>query len=165
MKINKYPHEIYEIEDFISDEEIREILDQVNLIDDEGWGSNNSGFKIPGNAVLSNLEHKIVQSFYNVTRCVSIQDVKRLKVGEVINAHIDQSEPDLMWGAIVYLNDNYKGGEIEYPELDFKLKPKKGSMVVHQSINLHHVLPVLDGIRYMATTFLFGDETTVLKLN
>lgn len=162
MKINKHPHEIYEIEDFISNDDINEIFSLVNLDNDEGWGKNNTGFKVDSSETMFSLEQKIMKQFVNATRCVSLQDVKRLNVGEIIDKHHDQSTPDTMWGAIIYLNDNYSGGEINYPDLNFTIKPKKGSMIVHSATLLHHVLPVIEGTRYMVTTFIFGDETTNL---
>jgi hypothetical protein len=161
-KINELKEKIYEIENFISDKEIDQIFSIVNLESDEGWGTDNTGFKIDRSEIMFMLEQKIMTQFANATRCVSLQDVKRLKVGEIIGKHHDQSTPDTMWGAIIYLNDNYSGGEIDYPDLNFMVKPKKGSMIVHSATFLHHVLPVIEGTRYMITTFIFGDETTKL---
>lgn len=164
MKITQYPHEIYEIEDFLSENTVNDILSLVNLDGDDGWGENNTGYKVLGQPIIEKLEQDILHSFNNVSGCISLQDIKRLKVGEVIDLHYDQSKPYIMWGVVVYLNDNYLGGEIEYPDINFKLKPKKYSMIIHKSTLLHHVLPVIEGCRYMITTFIFGDETTQIKL-
>jgi hypothetical protein len=62
--------------------------------------------------------------------------------------HIDwnESNSDIEYTVVVYLNDNYDGGELEFvePELDVKIKPKAGSIVMfpsfmpykHQSCNI-----------------------------
>ena len=48
--------------------------------------------------------------------------------------HVDNADPQIKsygakYSSIFYLNDNYDGGEIEFPNLDFSYKPVKGSFV------------------------------------
>lgn len=53
------------------------------------------------------------------------------------------------WTAYLYLNDVAKGGETHFPEIDFKMKPKLGSMVFWMNCvdgipicnSLHEALP------------------------
>lgn len=35
------------------------------------------------------------------------------------------------WGCVIYLNDNYEGGEIYYPKKNIQYKPKAGSLICH----------------------------------
>jgi len=49
---------------------------------------------------------------------------------------------------IIYLNDDYEGGEISYPEYNIKYKPKSGDLLVHCVEVPHGVLLVKSGIRY-----------------
>jgi hypothetical protein len=49
-----------------------------------------------------------------------------------------------------YLNDDFEGGELYFPELDYGFKPKKGSVVLFPG-NLHYVhgvAPITSGVRY-----------------
>jgi hypothetical protein len=49
---------------------------------------------------------------------------------------------------IIYLNEDYEGGEISYPEYNMVYKPKAGDLLVHCVEVPHGVLLVKSGIRY-----------------
>lgn len=52
--------------------------------------------------------------------------------------------------ALAYLNDDYEGGELYFPDLDFGIKPKKGMLITFPG-NLHYVhgvAPITKGTRY-----------------
>lgn len=60
--------------------------------------------------------------------------------------------------AIIYLNDDYTGGETRFPELDFQVNPKKGMLCIWNNINpdgslegssLHAGLPVITGRKWI----------------
>jgi predicted 2-oxoglutarate/Fe(II)-dependent dioxygenase YbiX len=57
---------------------------------------------------------------------------------------------------VIYLNDNYSGGEIEFPNFKLKIKPEAGSMIVFPSnfAYTHIAHPVDDGIKYAIVTWL-----------
>ena len=57
--------------------------------------------------------------------------------------------------AILYINDDYAGGEIDFIHDDLCLKPKAGSMVVFPSDKQHEVLEILSGNRYMTQTYVY----------
>jgi Rps23 Pro-64 3,4-dihydroxylase Tpa1-like proline 4-hydroxylase len=77
--------------------------------------------------------------------------------------HTDDGNPDdprkIVFGIAIYLNDDFRGGELIYPDLGLSVTPKAGSMVIHKAHLKHQVFPVL-GERYSITTFVFGDEST-----
>jgi hypothetical protein len=52
-----------------------------------------------------------------------------------------------IYGYIIYLNDNYEGGEIFYPEFNFSYKPKPGDLLVHDVNVPHGVKRILKGKR------------------
>lgn len=64
--------------------------------------------------------------------------------------HQDQGVSSRLISAVGYLNDNYEGGEIYFPYLDIKIKPKSGSVVFFPSnyIYVHEVMPMVSGVRY-----------------
>jgi hypothetical protein len=44
--------------------------------------------------------------------------------------------------SLIYINDNYEGGAIEFPEYDFYLKPSSGDLVIFPSNHKHLVTEV-----------------------
>lgn len=173
LKINTYGDGIYEIENFISDEESSQFLSLVNLNGDEDWNNSHIGsttsvlnnyntnlFRLYGTA----LEEKIKSCFSNLDSCIPIMNIRRLKVGEFTPNHTDlgpkNNQTEMIFGIVVYLNDDYEGGELYYSDIDFKLKPKKNSLVIHRSTNPHEVFPVQSGTRYSITSFILGNEST-----
>ena len=51
---------------------------------------------------------------------------------------------------LTYLNDEYEGGELYFPELDYAVRPKKGMIIMFPG-NLHYVhgvAPITSGVRY-----------------
>jgi len=57
---------------------------------------------------------------------------------------------------IYYLNDNYTGGEINFPRFNITFKPKANQMLVFPSTYVynHSVFPVIDGTRYAVVSWL-----------
>lgn len=55
-----------------------------------------------------------------------------------------------------YLNDDYEGGLIEFPEHAISLKPPAGSAIIFPSKELHLVTDLVDRHRYMWSCFIYG---------
>lgn len=58
------------------------------------------------------------------------------------------------YGVVIYLNDNYEGGEIYYTNLGISYKPSPGDLIIHNAKTSHGVKEVLSGTRYCYPTFL-----------
>ncbi len=43
-------------------------------------------------------------------------------------SHFDESRPNDI-ATLIYLNDNYEGGQLYFPELNIEIKPKTGDMI------------------------------------
>ena len=58
------------------------------------------------------------------------------------------------------LNDNYKGGELEFKDShkNISLNLTKGDMVVFPSFLLHRVKPILDGTRISLVGWIVGQN-------
>jgi len=63
------------------------------------------------------------------------------------------------FGTVIYLNDDYEGGEIYYPQYGIEVKPKAGCLIMHRgsSDQLHGIKEVTSGVRYAIPAF-WGDE-------
>ena len=59
----------------------------------------------------------------------------------------------------INLNDEYEGGELEFPEFGpTRYRPPAGGAMVFSGSMLHKVHPVTSGCRYAALTFLWKDS-------
>lgn len=55
-----------------------------------------------------------------------------------------------------YLNDDYEGGLLEFPEYNLSIKPPAGSAIVFPSNELHQVTNLIDKNRYMWSCFVIA---------
>lgn len=64
----------------------------------------------------------------------------------------------------IYLNDDYSGGELFFPELDLEIKPKPGQLVMFPGGHefKHGVKEVLSGDRYTMASFLTTPKLLML---
>jgi Rps23 Pro-64 3,4-dihydroxylase Tpa1-like proline 4-hydroxylase len=64
--------------------------------------------------------------------------------------HQDQGVSSRVLSTVGYLNDNYDGGEINFPYVGVTIKPEAGSVIFFPSnfIYVHEVRPMISGIRY-----------------
>ena len=65
--------------------------------------------------------------------------------------HTDNSNE---FTAIIYLNDDYEGGELNFPTLELSIKPIKGSVIMWPGSITHSISTVLSGTRYTIPVFL-----------
>jgi hypothetical protein len=114
--------------------------------------------------------HRIEQ-FYRLTRPIYADTVQLVLWSEGIHmpAHADNANPDgsphgMAWrdfSSIVYLNDDYDGGELYFTALDAWIKPKAG-MLVAFTAGFHHehaVLKVTRGERLTMPAFYTFDQS------
>ncbi|BDD07456.1 2OG-Fe(II) oxygenase (plasmid) [Aureibacter tunicatorum] len=101
-------------------------------------------------------------------QCVSYEDFQYYKP-HLDAFDIEGSDKTLMhggqrWGTLlVYLTDDYKGGETYFPEIGYKVKPKKGKAIFFFNLDdkgnrhpysLHTGLPVYEGKKYACNIWL-----------
>jgi hypothetical protein len=71
------------------------------------------------------------------------------KIGDSMPPHQDQMDTVMhrVYSSIIYLNDDYEGGEIRFTKLNKTIKPKAGSIVFLRAdeCHTHEVLPVKSG--------------------
>jgi predicted 2-oxoglutarate/Fe(II)-dependent dioxygenase YbiX len=77
--------------------------------------------------------------------------------GQEYKSHYDGgSDIGRCISALVYLNDDYEGGELEFPNFKIKIKPEAGMLVLFPSnfAYTHVAHPVTDGIKYALVTWI-----------
>jgi len=81
----------------------------------------------------------------------------KYEVGQYFHSHYD-SYPAVnrSISVLIYLNDDYEGGEIEFVNFDIKIKPKAGTLIMFPSnYPYRHIAhPVISGTKYAVSTFL-----------
>lgn len=81
----------------------------------------------------------------------------RYQGGQEYQAHYDGStSTGRSVSAIVYLNDDYEGGEVEFVNFGLKIKPKAGMLLLFPSnyAYTHIAHPVTSGTKYAIVTWL-----------
>ena len=75
-----------------------------------------------------------------------------LKYGKTgyLPEHQDQGVSSRVLSTVAYLNNDYVGGEIYFPQIDIEIKPEPGSIIFFPSnfVFTHTVKPITSGFRY-----------------
>lgn len=80
----------------------------------------------------------------------------RYSEGGYYGKHTDDfSKMHRIVSGLIYLNDDYEGGELYFNELDVKIKPKAGSIVLFPSnfVYAHECLKITKGTKYAVVTW------------
>lgn len=123
------------------------------------------------NQVIGKAVKEIINPYYGI-EIQSAEAVQFLKygIGGKYDVHIDaeslwhvKSENKLVWkksmerdiSILIYLNEDYEGGELVFPNQHISLQPKAGMLVAFPSDHhfAHGVKPVTDGTRYALVTW------------
>ena len=166
MNIVQHSDNIYEIENFLTIEEQNLFLSSCT---DDGWEESH-----PGNIVKEmtdeqkDLTEKILVRlsafFDNMDSFTTVNRLRRLIVDEFMHPHKDGGDPlnpkVIVFGIAIYLNNDFLGGELSYPDLNLNIIPKPRSAVIHDAKLKHEVKKIKSGKRYSVTAFVFGDRTT-----
>lgn len=75
--------------------------------------------------------------------------IARFSEGFGMHEHFDSTKPNDI-ATLIYLNDQYVGGEIYFPEHNISIKPDQGDLVCFPDTPdfVHGVKPITGGVRY-----------------
>lgn len=83
---------------------------------------------------------------------------QRLYAGTELISHFDKYSDKLVeYAAVLYLNNDYNGGELFFPKFDYEIKPEPGTLIIFPSTEQfeHGVRPVKEGpVRYVIPVFI-----------
>lgn len=75
--------------------------------------------------------------------------------GEYQAPHIDftceKNRPNI--SSVIYLNNDFEGGEIYFPEFNIEIKPSMNSLIIFNSDTVHGVKEITNGNRQAASFF------------
>jgi hypothetical protein len=114
------------------------------------------------NSVIANMKFcaSLYKQYNNVEGDVKIDTdsaIKKYNVGTEMGPHADQNDGDvrLRYSIVSYLNDDYEGGELAFPNQNVVIKPQAGSIVIFPSSEpyLHQSKKLISGTKYMCPGF------------
>lgn len=162
-----YPN-IYLVENFICPEKSGQIIklaeeyDAWKTEDPDDFWADKFGPDLP-QELIDDLAERTKDLFFDQYNMEWQENVMRHLPGQYMHVHSDNAgfvNPKYenvynVWGLVLYLND-HEGGEVFYPEIGIKYKPKFGDLLIHPT-NLkysHGTKPVKEGsVRYYVTLY------------
>ena len=180
MKINRISPDLYEIEDFVTVEQQQKILEFSTSLEENEWWQVLSekhkeeffyGKQYHGDRpeVFNEIDES-VKNLFSTLLYVGHVALQRYKINEAMQDHRDywlyDEDYHIRYGIAIYYNDDYEGGEINYPELNIVHKPKARSLLMHGGNILHGTLPVTSNhTRFFSTAFVKGSANSPAILN
>ena len=159
----------------VSQDAINQVIDlekHLNQIDQIHYIR--SGFTISEDALSTYLTKHInaaIIKYLNMSKkdisgyiARSSYEISSWKLGKTMPPHIDTIKyededthnPRPIINVLLYLTDDYDGGEIVFPDCGVSLKPKAGSVVVFDSDLMHGVNAVVSGERKTLESHLYS---------
>lgn len=89
--------------------------------------------------------------------------INRYNTSAYMGPHVDSTDKTVSKAPtisiVIYINDNYEGGELSFPEQNITIKPEAASMVIFPSYPpyYHDPKPVTSGDKYMSPVFCFRE--------
>lgn len=109
--------------------------------------------------LVDDLTNRLRDVFKEVdTEVRGIGIIQRQYAGVPLKEHVDNhTDPSLDYATVIYVNDDYTGGEIFFSGRGLELKPKAGSLLIFPTDEnyLHGVNPPGEGpVRYVMPSFV-----------
>jgi hypothetical protein len=171
-KLKSLGDTIYVYENFLSEEETIKILKILKNFKEEEW--NKSENIAPAfspevkyySLIINRLKENLIEELdldkgSNFVRLlqgshwgVHSDNFEYLSLREQ-SKNLKDNEPfkmveNIQYGFVVYMNDDYEGGEIYYVDQNIIYKPKRGDLIIHSSEEFckHGVKKIIFGTRY-----------------
>lgn len=173
------------VEDFLSTEDLDIVLDYAQSV--ENWNSGGDDFwknRVLNMEEINNTNKKISIIFFNLLMKQKEYIMENYNLSKMLysdtfalvrwfpgqeqNPHSDNMintvdhirHKHREYGSIIYLNNNFSGGETFYPQHNFTISPKPRMLAIHPADDnhMHGVSKVDNGIRYTIASFWTFDK-------
>lgn len=124
-----------------------------------GWEDKNYNLKndLVAQGIADKLENLVCIADSSL-RASGLKTFQRMQEGVELKAHTDQdTDPSIRYATIIYINDNYNGGELFFTNKGIEIKPKSGSLIIFPGTKEfdHGVRHVKAGpLRYVLVGFI-----------
>lgn len=169
---------IFTIENFITVEEQNTLLLLASKALESDWYANNTSEDDPWfgknlsldvtSDIVQNINDRLFSLFSDYGPSNKFSHIHRFKKNQSVGHHSDRNHtsPLTDYGIVLYLNDDYEGGELRYVDRSITIKPKARSLIVHSGDIAHVGLPVLnDKVRYFMTAFMNSHPNSKVTFN
>lgn len=158
-KLGNDKNNIKVIKNFLSDEECDLIVSKVDGKDASMVKSHSYDKRkifnhdlYPNILLLGSIVRNKIEELYSIkVKQTSIPNITQWSESNKMSAHVDDlGNEEYHIASIIYLNDNYAGGEISFITHDLSIKPDRGDLLIFPG-NLHYcheVQKVLEGSRF-----------------
>jgi len=174
------------IKNFLTNEECKYLIQTIKNV--EPWESGGSDFwnnrSLNGPHIYSNIDKMAGRLIYNIRDRIAetikkeynlvndvypdLSQIVRWFPGQEQPPHSDDMKEvsghewfhHRHYGSIIYLNDDYEGGNTYYPNHNFSIKPEIGTLAIHpgDEEHLHGVTKIEKSIRYTIASFWTLDK-------
>lgn len=114
--------------------------------------------------IIRTIKNAIVECSKDYAKRYSIEignltplSISKYFEGASMGSHVDSysDNPKETLSVVLYLNDNYSGGELYFKNQNIKIKPEAGSLIAFPSSDpyFHESMPVTSGIKYISPGF------------
>lgn len=111
-------------------------------------------------SVRDSINQKLLPFFEGSYDLDLIVDIQRQYPGVGLDEHVDaEYDKNLKLAVAVYINDDFTGGELYFPKLEFEIKPTAGSCIIFATTDeyLHGIRPLGPGAsRYAMVVFAWN---------
>lgn len=94
--------------------------------------------------------------------------IRSWSTGKGMGPHVDRNTENpkntMDWTSLIYLNDDYEGGELVFDDLGYSIKPSAGSIVFFPCLTSHSVPNVTKGNKYYIFLFMHTDKNIATAL-
>jgi len=180
-KIAKLSDQVYEIQNFITEDELDQVMQFIDKRDNSEWNSEAQYEFWEGKTLVDtvlkeelifDLINQRVKTLFRGSFDVTGISLQRYMINDALGEHTDDHDghrlnnEKVFCGLVIYYNDEYEGGELKYSKLNIIHKPKSRSLVIHGGEILHGTLPVKsNSVRYISTMFVKHKLNEVVRLN
>lgn len=146
------------IHNFLSDEECDVLVQEATTSQKWKPQNENTGIfilKSKNHNILIDINKRVSGLFDKELHTQMIRMIHKTNSDSFWEEHSDDAGgEEIKYGVVLYLNEDFEGGELIYPKLDLEIKPKKGMLVYHLGSEKHRVSKVISGNRYTLTSFI-----------
>lgn len=94
--------------------------------------------------------------------------IKKYKIGGDLGTHIDKNVDDPLetmdWTMLIYLNDDYDGGDVFFVDHDLTIKPSAGSVLFFSCLEPHFANTVTSGEKAFIFSYIHLDYKIAIAM-